>query len=68
MNSRMNEELAWLRVRDAQREVENRRLMAAGGSPDGLRLLRLLGRRVWWLAGLAMQRPPRRHPTRFDAS
>ena len=28
MNSRMNEDLAWLRVQDMQREVENRRLMA----------------------------------------
>lgn len=29
MNSRMNEDLAWLRVQDMQREAENRRLMAA---------------------------------------
>jgi hypothetical protein len=28
MNSRMNEDLAWLRVQDMQRETENRRLMA----------------------------------------
>jgi hypothetical protein len=33
MNSRMNEDLAWLRVQDVQREVENRRLMA--GAPSG---------------------------------
>jgi hypothetical protein len=31
MNSRMDEDLAWLRVQDMQREAENRRLMA--GSP-----------------------------------
>jgi hypothetical protein len=32
MNSRMNEDLAWLRVQDVQREVENRRLMAGPSS------------------------------------
>lgn len=32
MNSRMNEDLAWLRVQDMQREAENRRLMA--GAPS----------------------------------
>jgi hypothetical protein len=32
MNSRMNEDLAWLRVQDMQREAENRRLVA--GSPS----------------------------------
>ena len=31
MNTLMNEDLAWLRVQDMQREAENRRLMA--GSP-----------------------------------
>ena len=29
MNSRMNEDLAWLRVQDLQREAENRRLLGA---------------------------------------
>ena len=29
MNSRMNEDLAWLRVQDMQREAENRRLVAS---------------------------------------
>jgi len=32
MNSRMNEDLAWLRVQDRQREVENRRLVE--GAPS----------------------------------
>ena len=31
MNSRMDEDVAWLRVQDMQREAENRRLVA--GSP-----------------------------------
>lgn len=36
MNSRTNEDLAWLRVQDMQREAENRHLMA--GVPSfGLR-------------------------------
>jgi hypothetical protein len=32
MSSRINEDLAWLRVQDKQREAENRRLMA--GAPS----------------------------------
>lgn len=68
MNDYMNEEVAWQRLQDIEREVENRRLMADGGAPEMVHLLRLLGRRVWWLAGLAMQRPPRRRPSRSDAA
>ena len=45
MNSRMNEDLAWLRVQDKQREAENRRLMAGPRSPGRMRTLgRLIGR------------------------
>ena len=32
MNSRMDEDLAWLRVQDMQREAENRRMLA--GAPS----------------------------------
>ena len=32
MSSRMNEDLAWMRVQDRQREVENRRLVE--GAPS----------------------------------
>ena len=32
MNGRMNEDLAWLRVQDMQREAENRRLMSGASS------------------------------------
>jgi hypothetical protein len=39
MNSRMNEDLAWLRVQDKQREAENRRLMAGPRSPGRMRTL-----------------------------
>jgi hypothetical protein len=41
MNSRMNEDLAWLRVQDMQREVENRRLVS--GSPSSGAMSRLRG-------------------------
>lgn len=41
MSSRINEDLAWLRVQDRQREAENRRLMAGPRSPG---LMPALGR------------------------
>ncbi len=62
MNPYMNEELMWQRLKDIQLEAENSRLWATHGIPATLRLLRLLGERVWWLAGLATRRPPRRRP------
>ena len=37
MNSRMNEDLAWLRVQDIQREAENRRLTAGAVPPPRAR-------------------------------
>jgi hypothetical protein len=53
-----NEDVAFERLKDLQREMENSRLMA--GSPTGLgSLVRNLAARVWWLGGLAMQRSPR---------
>ena len=56
----MNEDVAWERLKNIQREMENSRAMAADFAA-GLRSLRLLAARVWWLAGLAMQRAPRQH-------
>ena len=41
MNSRLDEDLAWLRVQDLQREAENRRLVAG---PRSARLMPALGR------------------------
>jgi len=58
MNPYLNEEMAWQRPHDIQREVENSRLWR----DQGLSLTRLLGRRIWALAGLAMRRPPRWSP------
>ena len=59
MNSYSNEDLMWQRLKDLQREAENRRLYAAS-MPIVLARVRLLGQRAWWLAGLAMRRTPRR--------
>jgi hypothetical protein len=58
----MNEDAAFERVKDLQREAENSRLMA-GSLPGAWSLLRNLAARAWWLGGLAMRRPPRRRPT-----
>lgn len=62
MNPYANEEMAWQRLCDIQREMENSRLIAQGGVPALGRAIRLLGTRAWWLAGLAMRRPPRPRP------
>jgi hypothetical protein len=52
-----NEDAAFERLKDLQREMENNRLIA--GSTPGLgTLLRHVTERAWWLAGLAMRRPP----------
>lgn len=57
----VNEDVAFERLKDLQREMENSRL--AAGSLMGVgALLRNLLARAWWVAGLAMSRPPRRRP------
>jgi hypothetical protein len=59
----MNEDAAFERLKDLQREMENSRLIA--GSTLGLgSLFRNWAERAWWVAGLAMRRPPRRSPSR----
>jgi hypothetical protein len=59
----MNEDAAFERLKDLQREMENNRLIA--GSTLGLgTLFRNWAERAWWVAGLAMRRPPRRSPAR----
>ena len=58
----MNEDAAFERLKDLQREMENNRLIA--GSTRGLgSLFRNWAERAWWVAGLAMRRPPRRRPS-----
>jgi hypothetical protein len=58
----MNEDEAWQRLQDIQREMENRRLMAAGRPHVTFETIRQLAARAWLLAGLAAIRPPRRRP------
>jgi hypothetical protein len=62
----MNEDAAWQRLQDMQREIENSRLMAEGQPDATLQLLRRLAVRAWHLAGLAATRPPRYAPMRHD--
>jgi hypothetical protein len=58
-----NEDVAFERLKDLQREMENSRM--AANSLAGLgALIRNLAARAWWLAGLAMRRAPRRRPGR----
>jgi hypothetical protein len=56
----MNEDAAWQRLQDIQREMENRRLVATGRRHITVDVLRQLAVRAWLLAGLAAMRPPRR--------
>ena len=55
----MNEDAAWQRLQDTQREMENSRLMAEGQPDATLQLLRRLAVRAWHLAGLAAPAPLR---------
>jgi hypothetical protein len=57
----MNEDVAFERLKDLQREMENSRLTASSLAGFGA-LVRNLSARAWWLAGLAMRRTPRRRP------
>ncbi|MHB8611488.1 MAG: hypothetical protein ACYDAL_03520 [Candidatus Dormibacteraceae bacterium] len=54
-----NEDVAFERLKDLQREMENSRMAADSLAGLGA-LIRKLSARAWWLAGLAMSRPPRR--------
>jgi hypothetical protein len=58
------EDVAWQRLKDLQREMENRRLMAEG-IKQSLASVRLLAQRAWLLAGLATRRPPRANPPEY---
>jgi hypothetical protein len=64
----MNEDAAWQRLQDLQREMENSRLMVAGPGTTSLRTLRKLATRAWLLAGLASNRPPRHRPASHPKS
>jgi hypothetical protein len=56
-----NEDVAFERLKDLQREMENSRLTADTLTGFGRLVVHLVAR-AWWLAGLAMRRPPRRRP------
>ena len=60
MNPYMNEDVMWQRLKDMQAEAENRRLYGDTTLAALAALVQMLGARVWWLAGLATRRPPRR--------
>ena len=60
MNSFMNEDVMWERLKDIQLEVENSRLAQPRLVPALWGTARLLGERAWVLAGLAARRAPRR--------
>ena len=62
MNPYMNEDVMWQRLKDIQLEAENRRLYGDTTLRSLVALVRLVGERAWWLAGLAMRRAPRRSP------
>ena len=61
MNPYANEDMAWQRMKDMQLEAENRRLETGQAQPF-FTAVRRVGARMWHLAGVAMQRPPRRRP------
>jgi hypothetical protein len=60
----MNEDVAFERLKDLQREAENSRLIA-NSLPRLGSVIRNLAARAWWLGGLAMERPPRPRPIEF---
>jgi hypothetical protein len=62
----MNEDVMFERLKDLQREMENSRLTAHTLARRWA-LVRNLSARAWWLAGLAMRRPPRRRRVEQDA-
>ena len=62
----MNEDAAWQRLQDLQREIENSRLIAAGQPGATFELLKQLAVRAWHLAGLAAMPPSRYAPMRHD--
>ncbi len=65
MNPFMNEDVMWQRLKDIQLEAENRRLYGVGTFAALVAVVRILGRRAWWLAGLAMRRGPRPLPVQL---
>lgn len=68
MNLYSNEEVAWQRLVDLQREAEYSRYMATRGLPWLVHAAVLLGGAVWKLAGRALRRAPRRSPVAWTVT
>jgi hypothetical protein len=51
----MNEDAAWQRILDVQREMQNSRLLADQGPPALARVAKRLGRWIWALVEAARQ-------------
>jgi len=66
MNIYSIEDYAWERLKDTERELEQRRLRAHPEGAAWARMVKLVVRRSWWIAGLAMHRPPRRRGPRVS--
>ena len=64
MNHYGLEDQAWERLKDVQREAETRQARSADGLGSFASAIKLLGKRIWYVGGLAIRRPPRRHPNR----
>lgn len=57
MNQYVNEDVAWLRLQDLQREAENRRLQAGGRRPAVIDAMRRLFARTRRLVAGVRTRP-----------
>lgn len=62
MNSFMNEDVMWERLKDIQREGEIAGIEEGRALATTLEAAKRLALRAWLLAGLAARRAPRRHP------
>jgi len=58
----LNEDVAWQRMLDLQREMENSRLLANQGVPSLARLAQLVAGRMWAVAG-SLRPVQREEPT-----
>ena len=58
MSQWMNEDAAWMHLKDLQREMENSRLLAQSAG-QGLQSLRQLATRAWRLARHVFEADPR---------
>jgi GTPase len=60
MNPYVNEEVMWQRLKDTQREAENRRLV--GGKPSLVSVVWTIGHSLWSTTGRAIRSAAVRRP------